>query len=75
MNVHLDRIAPDHLRGAYFGASSFYSLGYALAPLGGGIMLDLYGEFWLFSVSVVLCLIVVYLYSILGNQKRQSISD
>ena len=33
MNVHIDRLAPDHLRGAYFGAASFYDLGFALAPL------------------------------------------
>ena len=63
MNVHLDRIAPDHLRGAYFGASSFYSLGFALAPLGGGIILDKYDGATLFMISAALCLIVIYLYS------------
>jgi MFS family permease len=36
MNVHIDRLAPPHLRGAYFGAASFYSLGFAIAPLLGG---------------------------------------
>ncbi|WP_394392643.1 MFS transporter [Shewanella woodyi] len=33
MNLHIDRLAPDHLRGAYFGAASFYEFGFAFAPL------------------------------------------
>ena len=70
MNVHIDRLAPDHLRGAYFGATSFYSLGFALAPLGGGLMLDYIGGFWLFMVSALLCLVVIYLYSILESLSR-----
>ena len=48
MNVHIDRLAPKHLRGAYFGAASFYDFGFAIAPLGGGIILDHFGGFWLF---------------------------
>lgn len=70
MNVHIDRLAPDHLRGAYFGATSFYSLGFALAPLGGGLMLDHIGGFWLYMVSAFLCLAVIYLYSILESFRR-----
>ncbi len=70
MNVHIDRLAPDHLRGAYFGATAFYSLGFALAPLGGGLMLDHIGGFWLYLVSAFLCLVVIYLYSILESFKR-----
>ena len=70
MNVHIDRLAPDHLRGAYFGATSFYSLGFALAPLGGGLMLDHIGGFWLYMVSAFLCLLVIYLYSVLESFKR-----
>ena len=48
MNVHIDQIAPKNHRGAYFGATSLYDLGYALAPIGGGLILDLYGGRWLF---------------------------
>ncbi len=70
MNVHIDRLAPDHLRGAYFGATSFYSLGFALAPLGGGLMLDHIGGFWLYMVSAFLCLAVIYLYSVLESFER-----
>ncbi|WNC70743.1 MFS transporter [Thalassotalea psychrophila] len=70
MNVHIDRLAPDHLRGAYFGASSFYDFGFALAPLGGGIILDHLGGPWLFMISAGLCLFVIYLYAILEKMPR-----
>lgn len=70
MNVHIDRLAPEHLRGAYFGASSFYEFGFAFAPLGGGIILDHFGGSWLFIASAVLALIVIYLYAILTKLPR-----
>lgn len=64
MNVHIDRLAPVHLRGAYFGAASLHSIGFAMAPLGGGIILDILDGFWLFIISAVLCVGVIYLYTI-----------
>lgn len=70
MNVHIDRLAPDHLRGAYFGAASLYGLGFAMAPLGGGIMLDHFGGYWLFMASAGLSLLVIYLYAILERLPR-----
>lgn len=70
MNVHIDRLAPQHLRGAYFGAASFYSIGYALAPLGGGMILDALGGGWLFTIAGGLCAIVFYLYGILDKLPR-----
>jgi MFS family permease len=70
MNVHIDRLAPDHLRGAYFGAASFYEFGFAIAPLGGGIILDQLGGPWLFFIAAALTLIVIYLYNILDNLPR-----
>ncbi len=70
MNVHIDRLAPEHLRGAYFGAASFYEFGYAIAPLGGGIILDHLGGPWLFFTAAGLTLVVIYLYSILDKLPR-----
>ncbi|QBG37233.1 MDR family MFS transporter [Litorilituus sediminis] len=70
MNVHIDRLAPEHLRGAYFGASSFYEFGFAFAPLGGGIILDHFGGTWLFIACAVLALVVIYLYAILTKLPR-----
>ena len=76
MNVHIDRLAPHHLRGAYFGAASFYSLGFAIAPLGGGIILDSYGGSALFFIVSALCLVVIYLYAILDKLPRpEFVSD
>lgn len=70
MNVHIDRLAPEHLRGAYFGAASFYEFGFAIAPLGGGIILDQLGGPWLFFIAAALTLVVIYLYSILDKLPR-----
>lgn len=70
MNVHIDRLAPEHLRGAYFGAASFYEFGFAIAPLGGGIILDHFGGPWLFFIAAGLTLIVIYLYAILDKLPR-----
>ena len=70
MNVHIDRLAPENLRGAYFGAASFYSLGYAMAPFLGGVVLDWLGGFWLFAAGALLCLVVIYLYAILPKMTR-----
>ncbi len=72
MNVHIDRLAPDHLRGAYFGAASFYEFGYAFAPLGGGIILDYFGGFWLFMTGAMLSTVVIFLYSRLHTFRRPS---
>ncbi|MEC4727927.1 MFS transporter [Shewanella sp. D64] len=70
MNVHIDRLAPQHLRGAYFGAASFYEFGFAFAPLGGGIMLDHFGGFWLFMTCAALSVLVIYLYGTLDRLPR-----
>lgn len=70
MNVQIDRLAPSNLRGAYFGAASFYAVGYAIAPLGGGMMLDYFGGPWVFAIGVVLIVFVMYLYSILHHMPR-----
>jgi MFS family permease len=75
MNVHIDRLAPAHLRGAYFGAASFYSLGFALAPLIGGFVLDNFGGFWLFMMASLLCFVVIYLYQILPSMKRPDFGE
>lgn len=75
MNVHIDRLAPAHLRGAYFGAASFYSLGFAIAPLLGGLVLDHFGGFWLFLIASLLCFVVIYLYRILPTLQRPDFAE
>lgn len=61
-NVEIDRITPHHLSGAFFGASNMSSIGSALAPLYGGIMLDYSSAPVLFSVLTVVCLTAVSVY-------------
>jgi MFS family permease len=75
MNVHIDRLAPQHLRGVYFGASSFYEFGFAFAPLGGGIILDNFGGFWLFATGAFISLFVIYLYAILNSLPRPDFDE
>ncbi|MCL1067829.1 MFS transporter [Shewanella olleyana] len=70
MNVHIDRLAPAKLRGAYFGAASFYEFGFAIAPFGGGIILDSLGGSWLFIIGAGLCIVVMGLYKVLPKFSR-----
>ena len=70
MNVHIDRIAPEQYKGAYFGATAFYDLGFALAPVGGGVILDLYNGTWLFVLCAGLAVAVFALYHVMDNVSR-----
>lgn len=54
-SVEVDQLTPDDLRGSYFGAANLYSLGTALAPLYGGIMLDHAGSQALYLGLAALC--------------------
>ena len=74
MSVHVDRIAPDPLRGAYFGATVLYDLGFAAAPIGGGIILDYYGGSWLFLYCALIALVVFALYQVMENLSRTGLA-
>ncbi|WP_444938607.1 MDR family MFS transporter [Microbulbifer sp. JMSA002] len=83
MSVQIDRLAPEHLRGTYFGASSFYALGWALAPLAGGVVLEWWGGPTLYWMLLALCGVVFVLYRTTAylsrpqwpEQKEQTISS
>lgn len=62
LNVQIDRMAPPHLRGSYFGAAALYSLGFAIAPLLGGVVIELLSAYWLFVLCFILCLVMIWLY-------------
>lgn len=70
MNVQLDQLAPAHLRGSYFGAASLYSLGYALAPVIGGILLDTVGGQWLYLSCAMVCATTLLMYLGLKHLSR-----
>ncbi|GAB2643928.1 MDR family MFS transporter [Vibrio panuliri] len=62
LNVQIDRLAPPHLRGSYFGAAALYSLGFALGPWLGGLMIDKFNSNWLFLLCFALGLMMIWLY-------------
>ena len=43
LNLQADRMAPEHLKGSYFGAINLSNLGFAVGPLLGGLMLQYLG--------------------------------
>ncbi|CAH8238151.1 MDR family MFS transporter [Vibrio aestuarianus] len=69
LNVQIDRMAPAHLRGSYFGAAALYSLGFAIAPLIGGVVIESLSSNWLFGACFVLCLAMIWLYWVAEHQE------
>ncbi len=49
-NLLIDGLAPDGLRGTYYGAQSFNNLGHFLGPFIGGWMLDVWNGSVLFTL-------------------------
>lgn len=62
MSIQIDRLAPSHLRGTYFGASSFYAIGWSMAPLIGGVIIQWWSGPALYGLLVALCGVVFVLY-------------
>ncbi|USD66926.1 MFS transporter [Vibrio sp. SCSIO 43136] len=62
LNVQIDRLAPAHLRGSYFGAAALASLGFAAAPLLGGLIIGTLNSNWLFGICFLLSVWMIYLY-------------
>ena len=62
MSIQVDRMAPNHLRGSYFGASSFYAFGWSSAPLVGGFVIEWLGGSVLYWGMFALCGVVLLLY-------------
>ncbi|GGO63456.1 MDR family MFS transporter [Bowmanella pacifica] len=72
MNIQIDRIAPANMRGVYYGAASLYSIGFAIAPYAGGLLLKAYGGPSLFFFTTLCCLAVFALYQQIGLATRTS---
>lgn len=69
LNVQIDRMAPAHLRGSYFGAAALYSLGFAVAPLLGGVVIENLNANWLFGICIVFCVVMAWLYQLAENSE------
>jgi len=53
-SLMIDQLAPDHLRGTYFGAGGFRKIGNFLGPVFGGYLLSHYhGQIMLWIITVV----------------------
>lgn len=70
INVHIDRLAPSHLKASYFGAAGLCSLGYAFAPLFGGLMLDISSGMVLFASCTLITIIALCLYGLAQKTQR-----
>lgn len=70
MNIQVDRLAPAHMKGAYFGAASLFSIGFAIAPYFGGVILSAASGPVLFLSNVLLCGVVLVLYYLIRYAKR-----
>ncbi len=73
-NVLIDEMAPAHLKGSYFGASALAGLGWALSPLVGGWLLQVWGGPALFAVMTAICVLVFLLYGA-GNRVARPSAD
>lgn len=71
LNLKTDQIAPDHLKGTYFGASNLYALGYGLGPLVGGIMIGAQTGNLLWFLAAAVCVVSLLAYARSGVLYRQ----
>jgi MFS family permease len=65
LNLQIDRMAPAHLRGTYFGASALGNLGFSFGPLIGGFLLQETGGAATFLIMALLAALggVAYAFS------------
>ncbi|MEK3883384.1 MFS transporter [Paenibacillus sp. PL2-23] len=61
-SILLDRIAPDGMRGTYYGAQSFTSLGHFLGPWLGGLLLQGYGGQALFVTVAFISIAAIWFF-------------
>lgn len=63
----MDRLAPEHLRGTYYGAQSFNSLGHFIGPSLGGFIMSAYTGSIMFSIMACISLFASFWYVIGGK--------
>ncbi|WP_053360655.1 MFS transporter [Bacillus sp. FJAT-27251] len=63
----IDQIAPEHMRGTYFGAAQFRKLGHFAGPILGGFLLSGAGGLVLFAAMAVFVLCST-LFFVMGNR-------
>ncbi|REK71276.1 MDR family MFS transporter [Paenibacillus paeoniae] len=66
--IIIDRLAPDQMRGTYFGAQTFTNLGHFLGPWVGGMLLQGYGGQTLFIAVAVVSIVSIWFYRLGENR-------
>ncbi|NOU67268.1 MFS transporter [Paenibacillus sp. LMG 31461] len=56
-NMLIDKLAPEHMRGTYYGAQTLTNIGHFIGPWVGGFLLVSYGGSTLFLVIAILSMI------------------
>lgn len=56
-NMLIDKLAPEHMRGTYYGAQTLTNIGHFMGPWIGGLLLVSYGGSTLFLVIAILSMI------------------
>jgi MFS family permease len=74
INLIIDRMAPDEMKGSYFGASSLAGFGFAFGPLIGGGLLHLGGGPALWWTMGALCVLVAWLYHLAEALRKQGLA-
>lgn len=69
-SVFIDQIAPESLRGTYFGAGQFKSLGFSLGPIVGGWLLKQYNGQILFGCVAIVVMFSIYCF-LIGSRKQE----
>ncbi|MFC4766833.1 MDR family MFS transporter [Effusibacillus consociatus] len=70
-SVFIDRLAPEGMRGTYFGAKTFTNVGHFLGPWVGGILLVAYGGSAMFMIFAAVILFSTVFYW--AGQRRHEI--
>jgi MFS family permease len=69
----IDQLAPDHLRGTYFGAGQFRKIGNFLGPVFGGYLLShFHGQIMFWVVSIVVLVSIIFF--TIGNKSNVTVS-
>lgn len=62
ISILIDRMAPEHLKGSYFGAAGFANFGWACAPVLGGLLLHELGGLSLWIVMALLNIVALVIF-------------
>lgn len=70
LNMIQDRMAPEHLKGSYFGVGSLSEFGYAIAPMFGGYILLHFGSQILWFIVAAMCAFISVNFWFLKNKSE-----